>query len=47
MKILITGACGFVGSTLTRTWREHSPDVSLIGIDNLILGPAVRSIAPR
>ena len=36
MKILITGACGFVGSTLARRWREHSVDVSLIGIDNFI-----------
>jgi CDP-paratose 2-epimerase len=36
MKILITGACGFVGSTLARTWRERTPDVSLIGVDNFI-----------
>jgi CDP-paratose 2-epimerase len=36
MKILITGACGFVGSTLARTWRERSPEVSLIGVDNFI-----------
>ena len=36
MRILVTGACGFVGSTLARTWRERSPDVSLVGVDNFI-----------
>ena len=36
MRILITGACGFVGSTLARTWRERTPAVSLVGVDNFI-----------
>jgi len=35
MKILITGACGFVGSTLARSLREHVTGLDLYGIDNL------------
>ena len=34
MKILITGACGFVGSVLARSLKEHHEGVSLFGIDN-------------
>lgn len=34
MKILVTGACGFVGSTLIRTWLE-SGQHKFIGLDNL------------
>ena len=36
MKILITGICGFVGSTLTRTLLESSPGLQIIGVDNFI-----------
>ena len=36
MKILITGACGFVGSTLARRWRERREALELLGIDNFI-----------
>lgn len=35
MKILITGICGFVGSTLARALLEARPGLSLIGLDNL------------
>lgn len=35
MKLLITGICGFVGSALTKVWRESFPDIQLVGIDNL------------
>lgn len=35
MRILITGICGFVGSTLARTLRERSPHIEIFGIDNL------------
>jgi len=35
MKILITGACGFVGSTLARALKE-SGDYQLFGLDNFI-----------
>jgi CDP-paratose 2-epimerase len=36
MKILITGICGFVGSTLARLWSEAEPGITIFGIDNLI-----------
>jgi CDP-paratose 2-epimerase len=36
MRILITGICGFVGSTLARTWAEAGAGHSVFGIDNLI-----------
>jgi CDP-paratose 2-epimerase len=35
MRILITGACGFVGSTLARLWAQARPDDTIIGIDSL------------
>jgi CDP-paratose 2-epimerase len=34
VKILVTGACGFVGFTLTRTWHESGKH-EVIGFDNL------------
>jgi CDP-paratose 2-epimerase len=34
MRILITGICGFVGSTLAKALRSHSPDYEILGIDN-------------
>lgn len=36
MKILITGICGFVGSTLARAWLEFEPDLTIYGVDNFI-----------
>ena len=36
MRILITGVCGFVGSTLARGLREDWPDWEIVGLDNLI-----------
>lgn len=35
VKVLVTGACGFVGSTLLRTWVESGSPHELLGIDNL------------
>jgi CDP-paratose 2-epimerase len=35
MRILITGVCGFVGSTLARTWVERGAGHTLYGIDSL------------
>ncbi len=36
MKVLITGICGFAGSTLARSLLELRPGISVIGIDNLM-----------
>jgi len=36
MKILITGICGFVGSTLARALLESTPDLQVTGVDNFI-----------
>jgi CDP-paratose 2-epimerase len=36
MKILITGVCGFAGSSLARFWRETEPEWEISGLDNLI-----------
>jgi CDP-paratose 2-epimerase len=36
MKILITGICGFTGSTLARTFQEFDSGIELWGADNLI-----------
>jgi CDP-paratose 2-epimerase len=35
MKLLITGVCGFVGSTLARSFRRQFGDWKISGIDNL------------
>lgn len=35
MRILITGACGFVGSRILRRLKESLANVTLIGMDNL------------
>jgi len=36
MKILITGICGFTGSTLARAFQEFDSGIELWGADNLI-----------
>lgn len=35
MKILISGICGFVGSTLAKVWHEIDSSHTIYGIDNL------------
>jgi CDP-paratose 2-epimerase len=35
MKILITGVCGFVGSTLARELLNHQEGLQILGLDNL------------
>ncbi len=36
MKILITGICGFVGSSLAEGLLERREGISILGIDNLM-----------
>jgi CDP-paratose 2-epimerase len=36
MKILITGICGFVGSTLAEALKANNASIEVLGIDNLI-----------
>lgn len=35
MKVLITGICGFVGSTLAVELIKHRPGLEIVGLDNL------------
>ena len=35
MKILVTGVCGFVGSTLARELLNHEENLQIVGLDNL------------
>ena len=46
MKILITGVCGFVGSTLAWALREVHPGWQLVGIDNFIRPGSETNRAP-
>lgn len=36
MRLLITGICGFVGSTLASALVEHDSSISIVGIDNFV-----------
>jgi CDP-paratose 2-epimerase len=36
VRILVTGACGFVGSNLVRAWLERGMGHTFLGVDNLI-----------
>ena len=36
MKVLITGICGFVGSSLAVSWLQSEPGLVIYGMDNLI-----------
>ncbi len=36
MRVLITGICGFVGSTLAQTIRQRGHTWTIVGVDNLI-----------
>jgi CDP-paratose 2-epimerase len=48
VRILIAGACGFVGSTLARTWVESGAGHALIGIDSFARpGSEVNRLALR
>ncbi len=36
MKLLVTGICGFVGSSLATWFQEHRPSFKISGIDNFV-----------
>ena len=36
MKVLVTGACGFAGSTLLRGWIERASEHQFYGVDSLV-----------
>lgn len=36
MRVLITGICGFVGSSIAREWLRAEPGITIYGLDNLI-----------
>ena len=36
MRILVTGACGFVGSSVAKSLLERRPGLAVIGLDNLL-----------
>jgi CDP-paratose 2-epimerase len=46
MKILISGICGFAGSTLARALLEERPGLSITGIDNFIRPGSQTNIGP-
>jgi CDP-paratose 2-epimerase len=46
MRILITGACGFVGSTIALALREGWPNWEIVGLDNLIRPGSEMNRAP-
>lgn len=43
MKVLISGACGFVGSHIAHHLRESQPDTTVLGIDNLVRSGSERN----
>ena len=45
MRILVTGACGFVGSRIVRRLRESLENVELTGLDNLCRAGSERNRA--
>lgn len=46
MKLLITGICGFVGSTLARALLAERPGLTITGLDNLSREGAHHNLAP-
>ena len=46
VHILITGVCGFVGSTLARAVRQSHPDWQVTGLDNLCRPGSWVNLAP-
>lgn len=47
MRLLVTGACGFVGSTLVRAVRQARPDIEITGLDHFIREGSRSNVEPR
>jgi CDP-paratose 2-epimerase len=45
MRVLITGACGFAGSTLALGLKEADPHWEIVGLDNLVRAGSERNRA--
>jgi CDP-paratose 2-epimerase len=46
MKILITGICGFTGSTLAQTFQEFDSSVEVSGVDNFLRAGSEQNRSP-
>lgn len=46
MKILITGVCGFVGSTIARQLLEHDRTIDVLGVDSFVRPGSEQNQAP-
>lgn len=46
MRLLVTGACGFVGSTLVRALRAARPDIAITGLDNFVREGSRSNVEP-
>jgi nucleoside-diphosphate-sugar epimerase len=46
MRVLITGICGFAGSSLARSLLEHLEGLSLFGVDNLSRAGSETNLEP-
>ena len=42
MKLLLTGICGFVGSSLARELKERFDNLDLLGMDTAAVGWVLR-----
>ncbi|MFM9058024.1 MAG: NAD-dependent epimerase/dehydratase family protein [Planctomycetaceae bacterium] len=45
-NLLVTGACGFVGSTLVRALRAARPDIAITGLDNFVRDGSRANVEP-
>jgi CDP-paratose 2-epimerase len=46
MRLLITGICGFAGSTIARELLAHQPGLTIIGLDSLIRRGSETNVEP-